>query len=93
MAKKEKSTFRVQFHNHNKVYELYAHEVRNNEGITTANGTYTVDTGQFTGRSPKEKYFVDEPSSSENMWWGPVNRKIDNEIFQRLKIKAQQKVQ
>ena len=38
--------------------ELYEHEVHNAEGITTANGTFTVDTGQFTGRSPKDKYFV-----------------------------------
>lgn len=27
MARKEKPTFRIQFHNHNKIYELYAHEV------------------------------------------------------------------
>jgi len=70
--------------------ELYEHEVRNNEGVTTANGTYSVDTGQFTGRSPKDKYFVEEDSSSADLWWGPVNKKINADTFQKLKLKAQQ---
>jgi len=68
--------------------ELFKHEVENNEGIVTANGTFAVDTGKFTGRSPNDKFFVDEPSSSDNIWWGPVNRKISNETFQTLKKKA-----
>lgn len=68
--------------------ELFDHEVSNNEGVVTANGTFAVDTGKFTGRSPNDKFFVDEPSSSENIWWGPVNRKISNNTFQLLKEKA-----
>ena len=43
-----------------------------------------VDTGQFTGRSPLDKYIVDEASSNQNIWWGDVNRKISNEIFDEL---------
>ena len=69
--------------------ELYQHEVDNHEGVETANGTFAVDTGAFTGRSPNDKFFVDEPSSNENLWWGPVNRKISNETFQVLKKKVQ----
>jgi len=43
-----------------------------------------VDTGRYTGRSPKDKYFVDEESSNKNLWWGPVNAKIDESIFDDL---------
>ena len=68
--------------------ELYTHEVNNNEGITTANGTFAVDTGKFTGRSPNDKFFVEEDSSADNIWWGPVNRKVSNETFQTLKAKV-----
>ena len=68
--------------------DLFEHEVKNGEGTVSANGTFAVDTGKFTGRSPNDKFFVDEPSSSDNIWWGPVNRKVSNETFQTLKKKA-----
>lgn len=44
---------------HNLSYdEVFNEEVANKEGEMTKNGTYCVSTGQFTGRSPKDKYFV-----------------------------------
>jgi phosphoenolpyruvate carboxykinase (ATP) len=53
-------------------------------------GAAMVDTGIYTGRSPKDKYIVDEPSSNGNIWWGPVNQKISENIFDELyeKIKV-----
>jgi phosphoenolpyruvate carboxykinase (ATP) len=48
------------------------------------NGAIMIDTGRYTGRSPKDKYFVDEKSSNENLWWGPVNVKLDESIFDEL---------
>ncbi|CAN0342467.1 unnamed protein product, partial [Laminaria digitata] len=38
--------------------EVFEHEVKHKEGEVTSNGTFCVSTGQFTGRSPKDKYFV-----------------------------------
>jgi phosphoenolpyruvate carboxykinase (ATP) len=58
--------------------------VLNKEGKIGLNGAVMVDTGQFTGRSPLDKYIVDEVSSNQNIWWGDVNRKISNEIFDEL---------
>jgi phosphoenolpyruvate carboxykinase (ATP) len=58
--------------------------VLNKEGKIGLNGAVMVDTGQFTGRSPLDKYIVDEESSNQNIWWGDVNRKISNEIFDEL---------
>ncbi len=44
---------------HNLPYpQVFEHETKNKEGQSTANGTFCVSTGQFTGRSPKDKYFV-----------------------------------
>ncbi len=54
------------------------------EGKIGMNGTVMVDTGRYTGRSPKDKYFVEEDFSKDNLWWGPVNPKVDEEIFNAL---------
>jgi len=60
------------------------HIILNKEGHIGPNGTLMVDTGIFTGRSPKDKYFVEEKISKDNLWWGPVNKKIDSNIFDEL---------
>ena len=40
-----------------------------------------TETGEYTGRSPKDKFIVDEPSSSGDIWWGPVNNRISEAHF------------
>ncbi|PHR57066.1 MAG: phosphoenolpyruvate carboxykinase (ATP) [Arcobacter sp.] len=64
--------------------ELIDHELKNDECKMTTNGATTVDTGIFTGRSPKDKYFVDQEESNKYISWGNVNKPISNEIFQEL---------
>lgn len=56
----------------------------NKEGDFTNNLTFTVDTGKFTGRSPNDKWFVIQPPSENNIWWGPVNRGITPMAFDEL---------
>lgn len=64
--------------------ELYRHETDPSlgaleRGNVTSLGAIAVDTGKFTGRSPKAKFFVDEPSSRDHIWWaGPDRRGSDN---------------
>ena len=58
--------------------------IKNGEGVIGMKGAVMFDTGTYTGRSPDDKYFVAEPSSSNNLWWGPVNRKVDENIFNEL---------
>ncbi len=48
------------------------------------NGAVMVDTGRYTGRSPKDKYFVEENSSKDEIWWGSVNQKLEPETFDYL---------
>ncbi len=47
-------------------------------GFETSTGAVAVDTGIFTGRSPKDKYIVKEPSSEKNVWWTSEASKNDN---------------
>ena len=56
--------------------ELYEHAIRNGEGAISAHGSLVVRTGKHTGRSPRDKYVVREPSTRANVWWGPVNQPI-----------------
>ena len=70
---------------HNLSYdELFEHESRNKEGALSANGTMMVDTGKFTGRSPKDKYFVKQAPSAEQMAWGKINQPVSSSIFDQL---------
>ena len=70
---------------HNLDYdELIKHELENGEVRPTKSGAIAVDTGIFTGRSPKDKYFVDRAPSNKYIAWGDVNQKISEEIFNEL---------
>jgi len=64
--------------------ELQAHEVEAGECQISTTGTAMCDTGIFTGRSPKDKYFVDQEPSNKHIAWGDVNKKIDREIYEEL---------
>ncbi|MDD2383067.1 MAG: phosphoenolpyruvate carboxykinase (ATP) [Sulfurospirillaceae bacterium] len=70
---------------------LFEHEVKNQEGRVTSNGTFSVDTGIFTGRSPNDKYFVDQEPSNKYVSWGKINHKVSKEVFDELfaKVKEQ----
>ena len=55
-----------------------------NEGVIGLNGALMVDTGEFSGRIPNDKFIVDESSSTEKIWWGEVNQKLSEENFDYL---------
>ena len=74
----------VNVHRNLSVKELVDDIVTNKEGLIGLRGAAMVDTGIYTGRSPKDKYIVDESSSNENIWWGEVNQKISEDIFNDL---------
>ncbi|MCR6107672.1 phosphoenolpyruvate carboxykinase (ATP) [Salipaludibacillus agaradhaerens] len=54
------------------------------EGHLTATGAFVAKTGEYTGRSPMDKFIVKEASSERDIHWGPVNKPISSETFERL---------
>ena len=78
---------------HNLDYDaLIQHELDRGECTLTNKGATSVDTGVFTGRSPKDKYFVDRDPSNKYIAWGDVNRKVDSKIFEELLLVAQEQL-
>ena len=69
------------------IAELYEDAIRSGEGLIAAAGPLVVRTGKHTGRSPKDKFIVDEPSSRDKIWWGPVNRPISEANYDRLRAR------
>ncbi len=63
---------------------LIEHAIARGEGVLGADGQLIVDTRPHTGRSPKDKFFVREPSSEEHIDWSDVNQAIDPERFEAL---------
>ncbi|HET7628924.1 MAG TPA: phosphoenolpyruvate carboxykinase (ATP) [Bacillales bacterium] len=64
--------------------ELTEKAIERGEGYLTSTGALRVVTGKYTGRSPKDKYIVNERSSSSAIHWGTVNQPIGEERFKRL---------
>ena len=60
---------------------LYEEAVARREGIVAADGPIVCRTGSHTGRSPRDRFLVEEPSSSANIAWGEVNRPIAQDRF------------
>ena len=54
------------------------------EGTLAANEALVVHTGERTGRSPGDRYVVEEKWSKKNVWWGPVNKPIAPEVFEKI---------
>ena len=54
------------------------------EGHLSADGALMVRTGVHTGRSPRDKFVVDEPGVTDDVWWGSVNKKLPAEKFALL---------
>src|SRR5688572_5226092 len=64
---------------------LYEHAIRREEGLLAAEGPLVCRTGTHTGRSPNDKFMVQEPSSEGHIAWGKVNRPLDVARFELLK--------
>ncbi|AIE61105.1 phosphoenolpyruvate carboxykinase (ATP) [Bacillus methanolicus] len=54
------------------------------EGTLTSTGAVRATTGKYTGRSPKDKYIVEEASTKDKIDWGTVNQPISEEAFTKL---------
>jgi phosphoenolpyruvate carboxykinase (ATP) len=63
---------------------LYEYAVQRREGELGLGGSFVVNTGRHTGRSPRDKYIVNEPGTKDTVWWGAINQPIDPARFESL---------
>ncbi|MGE7765990.1 phosphoenolpyruvate carboxykinase (ATP) [Peribacillus sp. NPDC096540] len=66
------------------VPQLVEKVLSRNEGVLTSTGAVKAETGKYTGRSPKDKYIVDEASVKDKVDWGSVNQPISEDVFNKL---------
>ena len=71
------------------VSQLVETALERKEGTLASSGALQVKTGKYTGRSPKDKFIVQEPSVMDHIDWGAVNQPISQLQFERLYQKAQ----
>ena len=77
-------------HNLNTAYwnlnaaQLLEHALQRREGSLSAGGALVVRTGQFTGRSPKDKFIVRDEITDSTVQWGPVNQSLTEARFDRI---------
>jgi phosphoenolpyruvate carboxykinase (ATP) len=64
--------------------ELVEDTITRGEGILTDVGALAIDTGEFTGRSPKDKYVVYDENTKDSVWWGDVNNRFEADKFDIL---------
>ena len=67
--------------------ELVEETIINGQGALTDTGALAVDTGKFTGRSPKDRFIVCDEKTENSVWWGNINIKFDADKFDQLHSK------
>ena len=81
--------------NHHKIHEnlvpaaLVQHTIERNQGKLSSNGALVVNTGKFTGRSPKDRFVVKDDITRDSVDWGDINIPITAEAFDDLEKKMQ----
>ncbi|PLS14940.1 phosphoenolpyruvate carboxykinase (ATP) [Bacillus sp. M6-12] len=75
------------------VPQLVEKVLNRKEGVLTSTGAVKAETGKYTGRSPKDKYIVEEASTKNKIDWGSVNQPISEEVFCNLYTKVIQHLQ
>jgi phosphoenolpyruvate carboxykinase (ATP) len=64
--------------------ELVEETLLDGEGTLTDTGALAIDTGEFTGRSPKDKFVVYDDNTKDSVWWGDVNNRFESDAFDKL---------
>jgi phosphoenolpyruvate carboxykinase (ATP) len=64
--------------------ELVEDTIINGQGVLSDTGALAIKTGEFTGRSPQDRFIVCDSKTEEAVWWGNINKKFETEKFHAL---------
>jgi phosphoenolpyruvate carboxykinase (ATP) len=79
----EHGLFPIRIHANLTPPALIEHALRRSEGQLTDHGAFAAVTTPHTGRSPKDKFVIEEPGAADRIWW-EKNPRLDPEAFDRL---------
>ena len=70
--------------------ELVEDTILHGQGVLSDTGALAIETGEFTGRSPKDRFVVYDEKTADSVWWGDINIKFSTEQFDALynRVKA-----
>ncbi len=64
--------------------ELVEESIVRGMGVLADSGALAIDTGEFTGRSPKDRFIVVDEKTENTVWWGDINIKFQQENYAKL---------
>lgn len=64
--------------------ELHRITLEKGQGTEASSGALAVNTGEFTGRSPKDKFIVKDDITRDRVWWGNINIPFPQDKFDKL---------
>lgn len=76
-------------HHNVSVASLVEQSILRGEGKLSNRGALSVDTGKYTGRSPNDRFIVDEPSVHDDIFWGKINMPFPQDKFRSLRQKVE----
>ena len=79
----EHGLFPIRIHANLTPPALLEHALRRGEGMLSDHGAFTAVTSPHTGRSPRDKFLIEEPGKADRIWW-EKNPRLDPVAFERL---------
>ncbi len=64
--------------------QLHDITIEKGQGVEASSGALAVNTGEFTGRSPQDRFIVKDDITKDRVWWGNINIPFDTEKFDQL---------
>ena len=64
--------------------QLHSIAIKKGQGVEASSGALAINTGEFTGRSPQDRFIVKDGVTEDKVWWGKINIPFDSDQFQKL---------
>lgn len=68
--------------------QLHAKTIALKQGVEASSGALSINTGEFTGRSPKDRFIVKDAITKDKVWWGDINIPFSPSAFDKLYSKV-----